>query len=162
MHSDDGKYVVSGSEDRRVYIWKSLAEFHQADITTGIPDDTLTDQETESLSVSTEAIESLTKKEVKELQKRKKEALKREKQAEKAKKKTEKEQLQKIAKNEPESFEAHKHTVISAVLAPIETRRLLSIDGVLVISADETGCIRLWTCTSPNDTDQSSSSEKSM
>lgn len=138
-----------------MYIWKAFSEYHEPEK----QDDSLTDQETESLSVS--SAEPLTKKQLKEIRKREKELQKREKQEEKARKKQGKEQLKKIAKNEPESFEAHKDTVISVVLAPIESRRLLAMDGVLVVSADETGCVRIWTCSSPTDSEQSSSSEKS-
>jgi WD40 repeat protein len=155
LHSDDGKYVVCGSEDKHVYIWKTLAQCYQQDKT----DDSLTD--TETSSVKTDATEPLTKKQLKEIAKREKEIVKQEKKAEKARKKEEKLMMKKLAKNEPEAFEAHKDTVISAVLAPMKTRQLLAVDGVLMITADETGCIRIWTCTSSTDSDQSSSSEKS-
>jgi WD40 repeat protein len=155
MHSDDGKYVVCGSEDRRVYIWKTMAQFYHQENT----DDSVTD--TETSSVKTDATEPMTKKQLKEIAKRQKEIAKQEKKAEKAKKKEEKLLMKKLAKNEPESFEAHKDTVISAVMAPMKTRQLLAVDGVVMITADETGCIRVWTCTSTNECDQSSSSEKS-
>ncbi|KAI9287279.1 WD40-repeat-containing domain protein [Umbelopsis sp. AD052] len=153
--SDDGKYVVCGSEDRRVYIWKTMAEFYHQEST----DDSVTD--TETSSVKTDATEPMTKKQLKEIAKRQKEIAKQEKKAEKARKKEEKQLIKKLAKNEPESFEAHKDTVISAVMAPMKTRQLLAVDGVVMITADETGCIRIWTCTSTSDSDQSSSSEKS-
>lgn len=155
MRSDDGKYVVCGSEDRRVYIWKTLAQFYHQENT----DDSVTD--TETSSVKTDATEPMTKKQLKEIAKRQKQIAKQEKKAEKARKKEEKSLTKKLAKNEPESFEAHKDTVISAVLAPMKTRQLLAVDGVVMITADETGCIRIWTCTSITEGDQSSSSEKS-
>ncbi|CAM0137998.1 unnamed protein product [Umbelopsis sp. WA50703] len=145
--SDDGKYVISGSEDKRVYIWKTAEQIHAL---TG--EDSLSEQEIRVPSEISEGSESMTKKELKVLQKQ-------EKREAKARKKREKDQMKKVAKNEPEHFEAHKDTVISAILAPLKTRRRLSMDGTMLVSADETGCIRIWTCSSPNtDGDGSTSS----
>jgi WD40 repeat protein len=145
--SDDGKYVISGSEDKRVYIWKTAEQIHAL---TG--EDSLSEQEIRVPSEISEGSESMTKKELKVLQKQ-------EKREAKARKKREKDQMKKLAKNEPEHFEAHKDTVISAILAPLKTRRRLSMDGTMLVSADETGCIRIWTCSSPNtDGDGSTSS----
>lgn len=131
-----------------MYIWKTVDEIYAL---TG--EDSLSDQETKVASEVSEESGSLTKKELKELQKQEKRELKelqkQEKREAKARKKREKDQMKKLAKNEPEHFEAHKDTVISAILAPFETRRRLSMDGTLLVSADAAGCIRIWTCSPP-------------